>query len=376
MMLAQASSSSAPPWFVAFVVMAGILAAVGATLIRRWDWKRHRQARMRLQGLLVLGALLLVLGLIVSAPLDADARNSLLTFYGVVIAAVLGLTATTHVGNLLAGLILTSRGSFETGDFIRSGELLGGVTEQKLLHTEVETEDGDLTLLPNLRLVTEPLTVLSRSRGTILSAEVSLGYDVPNGEVASVLKAAAGEVAKLQEPFVLISDLGDFSVTYRVAGLLKMEEHSAGDRAPPAGEAKSKILPIISTRSHLRKAILDALHAEGIEIVSPTFMNQRQLQPGDRFIPDTPAVATVAADDEASPEETTFRKVGKNVSMGDLESGLEELAEKKKSLEDQMKGGGTELELQRWADEVAKTQQAIEAQERRIADEKQESAVD
>ncbi len=190
MTVAQASSPFAPGWFAFFIVLAGVLVAVGVILIRRWDWKNHRKARMRLQGLLVLGAILVVLGLIVSAPLDPDVRNALLAFYGVLIAAVLGLTATTHVGNFLAGLILNSRGTPETGDFIRSRDLLGGVTQQKLLHTVVETEDGDLTTLPNLQLVTEPLTVLSRQRGTIVSTEVSLGYDVPYSDVTPVLKAS------------------------------------------------------------------------------------------------------------------------------------------------------------------------------------------
>ena len=63
----------------------------------------------------------------------------------------------------------------------------------------------------------------------------------------------AADKIGLSEPFVQILALGDFSVTYRAAGLLT--------------ETKQ----LIAFQSRLRVAILDALHASGVEIVSPEF---------------------------------------------------------------------------------------------------------
>ena len=56
-------------------------------------------------------------------------------------------------------------------------------------------------------------------------------------------------------------------VSYKISGLLK--------------EAKG----FITTRSNLSRSILDTLHGEGIEIVSPTFMNQRRISEEKKIIP-------------------------------------------------------------------------------------------
>jgi small-conductance mechanosensitive channel len=66
---------------------------------------------------------------------------------------------------------------------------------------------------------------------------------------------------------VQVRELGDFSITYRVAGLLE------------------DIQSLISARSALRIAMLDALHAEDIEIVSPNFMNTRTVTAEKKFVP-------------------------------------------------------------------------------------------
>jgi small-conductance mechanosensitive channel len=72
----------------------------------------------------------------------------------------------------------------------------------------------------------------------------------------------------LTEPFVFVLELGDFSITYQTAGFLEEVKY------------------LISAESELRECMLDALHRAGIEIVSPTFMNQRQLAAERVFIPE------------------------------------------------------------------------------------------
>ena len=52
-----------------------------------------------------------------------------------------------------------------TGDFISAGDQFGRVTERGLFHTEIQTETRDLTTVPNLFLVTHPVTTV-RSSGT------------------------------------------------------------------------------------------------------------------------------------------------------------------------------------------------------------------
>ena len=115
--------------------------------------------------------------------------------------------------------MLRSVGSFHPGDFIRVGENFGRVTEKGLVHTEIQSEDRDLITLPNLYLMNQPVGVI-RTSGTLISAEVTLGYDVHRLRVRDLLKSAA-EAAELSGPFVQILELGDHAIRYRVYGFLE-----------------------------------------------------------------------------------------------------------------------------------------------------------
>jgi small-conductance mechanosensitive channel len=230
----------------------------------------ERQAKGKTDKKLIRSLILFSIGLfgiisvILALPMESEQKNSVTSLLGIVLSAVLGLSSTTFIGNALAGISLKLRHDFKPGDFIEINDIFGRVTEQGLFDTEVQTPNRDLTSIPNLLLATSPFNV-TRSSGTILFTEVSLGYDVNRFKIEeSLIKAA--ERAKLKDPFVLITALGDFSVVYRINGLLE------------------NVNSIITARSMLTGHVIDSLHEDGIEIVSPNFMNQRQV--GDTvFIP-------------------------------------------------------------------------------------------
>ncbi len=236
---------------------------------RVWDPDRNHSAGAAnaLSLLTILLVVAGVLGVVLTLPLDPETRGHLLSLIGIVVSAAIALSSTTFVGNAMAGFLLRSLKNVKPGDFIRVGEHFGRVSDQGLFHHEIQTEESNLTTLPNLYLVTNPVTVVrSSGTGTVISAEVSLGYDIPHRRVEVVLNAAAVE-AELEEPYVQLIDLGDFSIAYRCSGFLKEAKH------------------FLASQSRLRAKMLDRLHAAGIEIVSPTFMNQRRLEPGQRFLP-------------------------------------------------------------------------------------------
>jgi small-conductance mechanosensitive channel len=206
-----------------------------------------------------------LLVVIMTLPISDTSIGQLLSLIGILLSATIALSAPTFVGNIMAGMMLRAVRSFRPGDFIRVGNYFGRVSEQGLFHVEIQTEDRDLTTMPNLYLVTNPVKVI-RSSGTIISAEVSLGYDIPLKKIENALIEAA-LAAQLEEPFVLVTALGDFAVTYRVSGLLPKVKH------------------VLSTRSALHVQMLDKLHEGGVEIVSPTFMNTRAITDKKRFVP-------------------------------------------------------------------------------------------
>lgn len=294
--------------FVDFRALLATLAVVivvltAANRILKKRWRDNPETAFRFQ--LTMLALTLVAGLsvIIAMPITDELRGQLLSLIGILLSAAIALSSTTFIGNMLAGIMLRAIKSARPGDFVTLGDLSGRITEIALLHSEIQTEFRDLVTVPNLHMVTNPVKVV-RASGTIITAEVSLGYDVPNGRVSELLCKAA-ENAGLVETFVHVRELGDFSVTYRVAGLLR--------------DAQS----LISARSTLRVAVLNALHDADIEIVSPTFMNTRAQAGGSRFIP--PVLAQATDTQQARIEDIAFDKADHAASVEEIRKAIETL---------------------------------------------------
>jgi small conductance mechanosensitive channel len=146
--------------------------------------------------------------------------------------------------------------------------------------------------------------------GTIVSATVTLGYGVDHGRAEELLCRAA-EAAGLSEPFVHILNLDDVSVEYRTAGLLTEVKH------------------LLSARSQLRAAILDTLHAAGIEIMSPAIIDQRRVEPGARYLPPPRATAPEPRPNGAESAETVaFDKAEQASEVETLRIEIEQLDKK------------------------------------------------
>lgn len=206
-----------------------------------------------------------LIGVLISLPIRDTLRGQLFTLFGIIFSALIALSSTTLIGNAMAGFMLRAVKNFKPGDFIQVNDLVGRVSEKGLFHIEIQTMTRDLITIPNQYLINNP-TRVTRSDGTFIFADVSLGYDVPRAKVEELLLQAA-EKTDLKEPFVHIQSLGDFSILYRVYGLLEDVKY------------------LISGQSNLKKQMADILHQNGIEIVSPHFMNQRPLSEEQVFIP-------------------------------------------------------------------------------------------
>ncbi len=293
-------------WLVPVAATLGVTALVLVVLRRLIpDEAATRVARqLATVGVLVVANIALVLAL----PLDSATTGQLLSLFGLVITAVIALSSTTFVSNAMAGLMLRSVGGFHTGDFIRVGESFGRVTQKGLLHTEIQSEDRDLITLPNLFVMNQPVRVV-RSSGTLISAEVSLGYDIHRHRVRDLLKLAA-EDAALTDPFLQITELGDHAISYRIYGFLE------------------DVSNLVTKRTELRGKMLDRLHEDGVEIVSPSFMNQRALDPTRPIRPPEQARAEV---EDSHAESLMFDKA-------DLAARVDRLRTKRSELQARLEG--------------------------------------
>lgn len=272
------------PLLVAIVLVISALIALHYLLLAKQSHLTSEQKLPRQVGMLVLtiiGAVVIAMSL----PVSESTRNQVIALIGVLISGVIAFSSTTMVGNLMAGIVLRVNRPFKVGDFIKVEGYSGRVTEMGLLDVEIQTESRELIAFANTLMVNSPVSV-TRASGAIVSVDISLGYDIHHSIIEKHLLVAA-ENAQLSEPFVQVVGLGDFSVSYRISGLLT--------------EVKS----LLSARSRLHKAVLDALHNADIEIVSPSFMNQRPQPDGLKMIAKSPGHTK---QEEASPEDVIFDK--------------------------------------------------------------------
>ncbi len=197
------------------------------------------------------------------------------------------------------------------------------------MHTEIQTEFRDLITFPNLYLITNPVKVV-RASGTIITATLSLGYNYNHNRIEELLKGAALK-SGLEDPFVRIVDLGDFAISYRIAGMLK------------------EVKLLLTARSDLRKHVLDTLHGAGIEIVSPHFMNQRPLHDGELIISKTVREEIISNVNDI-PENIIFDKAEEAESKVNLKHEHDELSsliqEKKKNLKSAKKDEKKQIETE------------------------------
>ena len=279
---------------------------------------------------------LILVGLVVfilSLPIDKSTRGQILTFLGILISAGIALSSTTLLGNLIAGFMNNSMNRFRNGDLIRIGEFMGRVTRKGAFHTEIQLEDSNFMTIPHLYIATNPVK-LTRKTNTVISTSVSLGYDVSRIKIEEALKEAA-LATELTDPYVYITELGDYSVTYKIHGFL---------------EDSNKFF---STSSLLNGKVMDSLHEAGIEIVSPTFMNQRRVDEKE-FIPEYLTDRPEAKEEETSPEELIFDEAIKSEEIEKKKDLLKDLENKKDQMEEQLKAARDKEEKEKIKSAIAR----------------------
>lgn len=287
--------------------------------------KRHQSSgNEKLFSRQLVMLVLTVIGIIavaLSLPVSDSTRNQVLGLIGLVISGVFAFSSSTIFSNIMAGTMLRVTMPFRTGDFIQVGEFFGRVVERGLLDTEIQTENRELVSLPNTFLVNHPICV-TRSSGCIVSTTLSLGYDVHNAEVETLLLQAATN-SDLTDPFVQIVELGNYAITYKVSGML------------------TDVKSLLTARSNLRRKVTDVLHEAGIEIVSPTFMSQRKLAEGSIVMP------SQRTKDNRSPETIAEDVVfDKAEEAAQREDSIEQLQAKITSCEQRLKQADTEQKTQ------------------------------
>ncbi len=326
----------------------GIAIVVVIAMYSATKWLFNKQPKLKKTGTTVRQVVLYVLGFIgfiiilTSLPIKESVRGQLLNLIGIIISAAFVLSSTTLLGNALAGVMNKTSKSFKLGDFIMVDKYFGRVTNTSLFFTTIQVEDRNLVTLPNLFIASSPLKAI-RESGTIISTEVSLGYDISRHIIEKELEKAASD-AGLKEPFVFITKLGDFSIHYKVHGLL---------------EDTNKYF---STRALLNAMVVDHLHAAKIEIVSPSFMNQRQVN-DQEFIPKVLKIKE-EHDESKIADDLIFDKAKQAKEIEKKQSHVDKLDERIENTKATIKKADDKNEKEAILEKVAK----MENQQQKISD--------
>ncbi|MGA1283862.1 MAG: mechanosensitive ion channel family protein [Prochlorothrix sp.] len=204
---------------------------------------------------------ILALAIVVIFPYLPGFGSPAFQAVSLLLGVIVSFGSSTTVTNAVAGIILIYTRSFNLGDCIQIGEVTGEVEGKNLLVTRIRTFENAIVTVPNANLLSDcvinySITLRDTGIPAIVTAEVTLGYDIPWTKIYGTLTQAAYRtelVLKEPPPFVLQISLGASSVVYALK--VSTEE-------PALAEV---IL------SDLYQNIQDCCNEAGIEILAPTY---------------------------------------------------------------------------------------------------------
>lgn len=253
--------------------------------------------------------------IIVVSPIDDNIKRQILSLIGVLLSSVIALSSTTFIGNAMAGIMLRIAKNYRPGDFIEVEGSRGRIYNMGLLSTEIQIITSDTITFPNMYLIKQPIRVI-HSNGSFISVAVSLGYDISRVKIEELLLEAAAKCS-LEKNFVYVEELLDHAVVYRVFGFVNETQR------------------LVSLKSELRKNILDCMHKNGIEIVSPSFVNRRIFDENTLFIPKLQRDKNLNKNQNI--EKNIFNKADEAENIEKLKEKLNDLKDEKNGLNDIIK---------------------------------------
>lgn len=247
--------------------------ALGFAAVRAVDYvvfdllsrRRNVRAPVLLREIVSLVLFILLVAWAVKIIFDANVTAFLAGT--TVVAAVLGLALQDTLGNLFSGIALHVEDSFEIGDVIRTGDVIGTVEAVRWRGTRLRTFSNTIVVVPNSMLARERLEIFPRSNLNARVLQIGLDYNVAPSTALTVLTQAASHVdgVSSQIPaFARVAGFGDSSVLYEVK--YHMYDYSQRDRID----------------ADIRKAVWYALRRNAIPIPYPIRTHVRYTPPTPR----------------------------------------------------------------------------------------------
>jgi len=212
----------------------------------------------------ILRILVVAFALVIAYPYIPGSDSMAFKGISVFLGVIFSLGSSSFISGMIAGLTMTYRGAFKEGDRVSIGDVVGVVTDIRMMVTRIRTPKNEIVVIPNTSILTTNVvnySTMARERKLILHTVVGIGYDTPWRQVEAMLLLAASRTeGLLQEPpaFVLQNGLGDFAVNY------ELNVYCGNDAQ------------MLQLYSKLHAQILDVFNEYGVQIMSPAYEGDPQ----------------------------------------------------------------------------------------------------
>lgn len=215
----------------------------------------------------VIRLLFLGLGIFIALEiLDATAVAAGILGVAGVAGVALGFAFRNIVENYLAGILLSLRNPFSSGDLVEIGEHLGKVIRLTSRDTVLMTLDGNHLRIPNSVIITSALTNFSRNPLRRFDFAVGVSTDLDLVRVRDLGLETMGKIGSILQdpgPFSSIEALGDSTVNMKFFGWVDQRESD-----------------FTKTKSEAIRLVKDAFDEAEIEMPEPIYrVHLHQLDP-------------------------------------------------------------------------------------------------
>jgi len=204
-------------------------------------------------------ALIVAFAVIVAYPYIPGSETAAFKGISIFIGLVVSLGSSTAISNLIAGYLMTYRRVFKVGDRVTVGDVTGEVVAVRLQVTHLRTNKNEEVTIPNSQILNSDVknySSLAGTKGLILHTTVGIGYQAPWRQVEAMLRTAAErtvDVLAEPEPFILLTKLGDFAVTYELNVYIRDTQ------------------TIAKIYAELHRHIIDVFNEHGVQIMTPAY---------------------------------------------------------------------------------------------------------
>lgn len=233
---------------------------IGSWLSRRKTWLKWLGLN-ELSASLVQRFLKLVaigLGVFIALEiLDATALAGAVIGVAGVVGIALGFAFRNIVENYLAGILLSVRNPFSTGDAVEIEGVTGKVIRLTSRDTVLMTFDGNHLRIPNSKIITSSLTNFSRNPLRRFDFAIGVAVELNLMEVRKLGLSTLQSLSSILEdpkPMIIIEELGDSTVNMRFFAWIDQRESD-----------------YLKSKSEAIRLVKDAFDDAGIEMPEPIY---------------------------------------------------------------------------------------------------------